>query len=232
MKVIILAAGKGSRLGDPKLPKPLTLLADGKSVLAHQVENIARVTSLENILVVVGFRKELIMDAFPELLFVYNHQFESQNTSKSLLKALQKTNEDVLWLNGDVVFHPEVLTKVVSFGKTGMVVNVGEVGEEEVKYRTDKKGTLKEVSKKVLKPEGEALGINYFKAKDVPLFIKELEKCQPNDYFEKGIEGCISNGMQVWSIPIETNYCTEIDFPEDLDRANRFLRSWTSQSGN
>lgn len=226
MKVIILAAGKGSRLGNPKQPKPLTPLADGKSILEHQLENIAAILPLDNVLVVVGYRKELIMDTFPGLLFVYNAQYASENTSKSLLKALRKVDDDVLWLNGDVVFHPDILKKVKALGKTSMVVNVGQVGEEEVKYRLDNRGRICEVSKSVSEPKGEALGINFVQAKDVPLLMQGLESCQPNDYFEKGIEACIGKGMEVWSVPVDQMQCTEVDFPEDLDRANRYLASW------
>ena len=39
MKIIILAAGIGSRLGNP-FPKPLTPLKDGKSIMQRQIDNI------------------------------------------------------------------------------------------------------------------------------------------------------------------------------------------------
>ena len=39
MKIVILAAGIGSRLGNP-LPKPLTLLKNGQSIMQQQIENL------------------------------------------------------------------------------------------------------------------------------------------------------------------------------------------------
>ncbi len=226
MKVVILAAGKGSRLGDPDLPKPLTELANGKSLLGLQLEHLSQSVSLDDVLVVVGFHKERIMDQFPDLLYVYNPDFAQENTSKSLLRALRKVQEDVLWLNGDVVFHPSVLKSVLSFKKTCMLVNRGPVAEEEVKYRCDPQGHIVEVSKQVAAPEGEALGINFFKSADLALLRAQLELCAPNDYFEKAIEFGIEEDLEVWPVVIDDALCTEVDFPEDLERANRLITSW------
>lgn len=226
MKVVILAAGKGSRLGQGDLPKPLTLLESGKSILEHQLEALSYCVSLNQVIVVVGYRKEEIMERFPDLVYVFNPQYGSENTSKSLLRALKKCQENVLWLNGDVVFHHTILKKVLDNSKTSMVVNKGKVGEEEVKYRQNAEGKILAVSKQLSDPQGEALGINYCLLKDLDQFRRNLERCQPNDYFEQGIEFCIEEGMPVWSVVIDHHLCTEVDFPEDLERANRLLSSW------
>lgn len=226
MKVVILAAGKGSRLGTHALPKPLTELATGQSILEHQLGGLSLFTSLNNVIVVVGYHKEEIMEKFPDLLYVYSPNFAKENTSKSLLRALEKCDEDVLWMNGDVVFHPSVLKSMLAHSKTAMMVNKGKVGEEEVKYRQDEKGRILEVSKQVKHPEGEALGINYVAHQDLARLRRQLENCEASDYFEKAIERCIEEGMVVWSIPVDQALCTEIDFPEDLKRANVMLSSW------
>lgn len=227
MKVVILAAGKGSRLGETNLPKPLTRLVTGKSILENQLEVLQRYISLDQVIVVVGYHKEEIINRFPNLMFVYNSNFANENTSKSLLKALNKIEEDVLWLNGDVVFHASVIKSVLNIAKTGMVVNVGPVGEEEVKYRLDDENRILEVSKNIYQANGEALGINFWEYKDLAMFRKNLESCQNTDYFERGIELCIDQGMSVNGIPVDQNLCTEIDFPEDLKKANQMLLEWS-----
>lgn len=226
MKVIILAAGKGSRLGDPHLPKPLTPLGNGKSILAHQLENLSPHISLDRVILVVGYHKEKIMEQFPDLLFVYNPDFAKENTSKSLLRALRKVDEDLLWLNGDVVFHPTILAELLKSKKSCMVVNEGPVGEEEVKYLANTEGKILEVSKHVQQPQGEALGINFFKAQDLGVLRQMLGICKENDYFEKGIELAIQQGLDVRPHIIDSSYCTEIDFPEDLARANQLMQRW------
>ncbi|NNK83088.1 MAG: phosphocholine cytidylyltransferase family protein, partial [Flavobacteriaceae bacterium] len=48
MKIIILAAGIGSRLGNP-FPKPLTPLKNGKSIMQMQTENIASKYNIDDI---------------------------------------------------------------------------------------------------------------------------------------------------------------------------------------
>ena len=89
MKIIILAAGIGSRLGNP-FPKPLTPLQNGKSIMELQVNHLSSQFNVDDIHVVVGFKKELIMERFPQLTYVYNPFFDRTNTSKSLLRALKK----------------------------------------------------------------------------------------------------------------------------------------------
>lgn len=226
MKIVILAAGKGSRLENATLPKPLTPLANGKSILAQQLYNLSLYFSLHQVVVVIGYRKEMIMEQFPDLEYVYNPLFAEENTAKSLLRALKKIEEDVLWLNGDVVFHPATLAALANRECSCMVVNEGRVGEEEVKYKIDPSGAISEVSKTVEGAQGEALGINFFKIQDLNLLRQELEKCLPSDYFEKAIECCIQKGLRVEAAVVGADQCTEIDFPEDLARANQLIKKW------
>ena len=54
--------------------------------MQRQLEGLLRYIDIDNIYVVVGYKKEMIMEAFPELLYIYNNTFETTNTSKSLLR--------------------------------------------------------------------------------------------------------------------------------------------------
>lgn len=228
MKIIILAAGIGSRLGNP-FPKPLTPLRDGKTIMERQVESLSQAFSEHDISIVVGFKKDLIMERFPDLTYIYNQFFDATNTSKSLLKALKKNqNEDVLWLNGDVIFEPaifDVLKEEIERQNSFVAVNTSRVAEEEVKY-TLKNGTIAELSKTVENGLGEAVGINFVVKKDVELLIDHLEKCDDNDYFERGIETAIQeHNMKVIALDISKYRCMEVDFKEDLEAANQIFRS-------
>lgn len=227
MKIVILAAGIGSRLGNP-LPKPLTMLKSGKTIMQQQIDNLTAYFDIDNINIVVGFKKELIMEGFPDITFIYNQNFDQTNTSKSLLKALKKNHaESVLWLNGDVVFDPEIINQLLQnilANKSFVCVNNSKVGEEEVKYLLDSKGFIKELSKKVVDAAGEAVGINFISSKDISTFITRLEECKDNDYFERGIELAIEkDGMKVKALDISKFRCMEIDFKEDLDNANKIF---------
>src|SRR5215207_4346166 len=98
-QVVILAAGMGTRLGRPH-PKPLTPLRDGRSILRHQLDRIAGALDDPRVMIVVGFKMGLVMEAAPEAVFVYNELYDQTNTCKSLLKALRASPPGgVLWLN-------------------------------------------------------------------------------------------------------------------------------------
>ncbi len=226
MKIIILAAGIGSRLGNP-FPKPLTPLKGGKSIMERQVENLSQHFHEHDISVVVGFKKDLIMERFPDLTYIYNQFFDATNTSKSLLKALKKyRNEDVLWINGDVIFDADlfgVLNGEIEQKNSFVSVNTSRVAEEEVKY-TLKNGFIEKLSKQVENGLGEAVGINFISREDMSIFIEQLENCDDNDYFERGIEMAIEqNDLKIKAIDISDYRCMEVDFKEDLEAANNMF---------
>ena len=225
IQVVILAAGMGTRLGKP-WPKPLTPLADGRSIMAQQLENVSKVFGESaRVSIVVGFKLEMIMEAHPNASFVYNENYDQTNTSKSLLKALRASHEGgVLRLNGDVVFDHRVLERVkdrIVSEKSFVCVNTSSVGEEEVKYTVDSQGNIKELSKKVQNALGEAVGINFISNSDKNSAIKYLEECADNDYFERGLELAIEkSGIKIEPVDISDLFAVEVDFQADLDRAN------------
>lgn len=225
IQVAILAAGMGTRLGRP-WPKPLTRLDDGRSIMGQQRDNIAAVFGEQaRVLTVVGFKLESILEAFPDGLFIYNENFDTTNTSKSLLKALRfSADGPVLWMNGDVVFDPQVLARLESNilrGDNVICVNTAVVGDEEVKYTVDADGYVDELSKKVENALGEAVGINLISAKDKARLVECLDECDEQDYFERGIELAIEkHGLQFTPVDISDLFAVEIDFDDDLARAN------------
>lgn len=216
----------GSRLGNP-LPKPLTNLKNGKSIMEMQTDNISSRYNIDDINVVVGFKKDLIMERFPQLTYVYNPFFDNTNTSKSLLQALKKNRDkSVLWFNGDVVFDEkilDILNPYIEANESFVAVNTNKVGDEEVKYSL-KNGFVNELSKKVENGLGEAVGINFISSNDILDFIIRLEECDDNDYFERGLELSIEkDGLKLKAVDISKYNCIEIDFIEDLESLNNML---------
>jgi choline kinase len=159
---------------------------------------------------------------------VYNEQYDQTNTSKSLLRALQASSQGgVLWMNGDVVFSPEVLQRclpLIAREQSFVTVNTSSVADEEVKYTTTAEGYIKELSKTVRGGLGEAVGINYVSSRDKAALLSHLARVGDQDYFERGIELAIEkNGLLVEPMDISDLYAVEIDFAEDLERANHFV---------
>jgi choline kinase len=232
VQVVILAAGMGTRLGRTE-PKPLTRLHDGRSILQRQIDGLRAVLGSDvPITAVVGYRSEVIMTAAPDLLFTYNPDFATTNTSQSLLRALRTSRAGgVLWLNGDVVFDPEVLSLAVPSiyaDQSFVCVDTNVVGHEEVKYTLDDAGFVRQLSKTVVGGLGEAVGINYVASADKSRLIAHLARCADNDYFERGIETAIlEDGLRVRPVDISRFAAVEVDFETDLHRANTLLGGGT-----
>ena len=224
-QVTILAAGMGTRLGRP-FPKPLTQVRDGRSILQQQLDNVHEAFGPDvRVQIVVGFKLDLIMEAAPSAVFVYNESYDQTNTNKSLLKALRASHDGpVLWMNGDVVFDSAILERLKPFidaGKTVISVNTAAVSDEEVKYTVDEQGMVKELSKTVVGGLGEAVGINVIAGADKAALIKRLDECDEQDYFERGIELAIEHdNLKVVPVDISDLFAVEIDFEADLERAN------------
>jgi Predicted sugar nucleotidyltransferases len=227
-QIVILAAGMGSRLGR-SLPKPLTELSDGRSIMQQQMDNIHQAFGRDvTVTTVVGYKLEHIIEAFPDNTYVYNERYDQTNTSKSLLRALQASKDGgVLWLNGDVVFDPEALVRAgdyIARDQSFVSVNTAKVSDEEVKYTTDAAGNIQELSKTVVGGLGEAVGINFVSRQDKAALIRRLQQVGDQDYFERGIELAIElDGLKFRPVDISDLYAVEIDFAEDLERANLFV---------
>lgn len=227
-QVVILAAGMGTRLARP-LPKPLTELRDGRSIMQQQFDNLdSAFGNGYRVTIVVGYKLEAIMERFPQANFVYNEVYDQTNTSKSLLRALKASGDGgVLWLNGDVVFHPGVLSRVaglIEAEQSFVAVNTSKVSDEEVKYTLNEQGHIAELSKTVSAGLGEAVGINFVGATDKAALIARLEEVADGDYFERGIELAIElDSLKFEAVDISDLYAVEIDFDEDLAKANELF---------
>lgn len=225
LQVVILAAGMGTRLGR-SLPKPLTVLGDGRSILHRQLDQLRAVLGADtDITLVVGYQAETIIKAAFGARFVHNPNFATTNTSKSLWYALTASRPGgVLWLNGDVVFEPAILQQAVPAlqdDQSFVCVDTATVGEEEVKYTLDRDGYIKHLSKSVVGGRGEAIGINYVSGPDKQTLIEHLEACDEQDYFERAMETAIvDTGLQFRALDISIYAAVEVDFEEDLARAN------------
>ena len=190
-------------------------------------ENISSIYGLDMINLVVGFKKDLIMESFPDLTYVYNQYFDQTNTAKSLLKAIRKNKgQSILWMNGDIVFDKNILTRLKKYidkDISFVAVNTSKVADEEIKY-TLNDDCINKLSKEVENGLGEAVGINFISSEYVDLFVKRLEECKDNDYFEKALEVAIEkDNFKIKAVDISDFNCIEIDFEEDLKNANNLI---------
>lgn len=227
MKVIILAAGIGSRLGH-NIPKALVKLDSKTTILQSQINSLKKYVNISELIIVTGYKKELITQRYKDFNFAVNHNYASTNTSKSLLKGLEMIDiqQDIIYINGDVIFDPEIIQLILNNRDINQIcVNNEKVGEEEVKYNLDDKGYIKNISKNVENPVGEAIGINYINHKYLADFINCLDKCKDMDYHEKAVELAIERGIKFSPLNIGKRFCIEIDFEKDLELVKKHLKS-------
>jgi mannose-1-phosphate guanylyltransferase/phosphomannomutase len=112
MKAIILAAGKGKRLRPltNHIPKPM-LPFNGKPFLAYTLENLKKHPAIDEILCVVGYKKEKIKQAFPCL--TYLEQEKPRGTGDALLKAEKFIKKPFLVILGDVYISLSLLSTLI-----------------------------------------------------------------------------------------------------------------------
>jgi len=113
MIVIILAAGKGSRLYPLTKDKPKCLVKyKNKSILSHQLE-ILKKNKLKKIFLVSGYKSNKIKKK--NLIVVKNHEYKKTNMLYSLFKLeeLFDGRDDILISYGDIIYKDIVLKKII-----------------------------------------------------------------------------------------------------------------------
>ncbi len=120
MQGLILAAGMGTRLGDYTKDKPKVMVeVQDKPLLFYALERLYEQGVTETV-IVVGYRKEYIMekcgDSYKDmkLTFVENKIYDTTNNVYSFYLASKYLTEDVLMVEGDILFSKELLDQTVA----------------------------------------------------------------------------------------------------------------------
>src|SRR6476469_6769755 len=227
MYVIILAAGRGSRLGGA-VPKPLAEVGPGLTLLGNQVRVLGRLVGRHRICVVAGHEAMHVVAAHPDLMYVYNPRYATTNTAKSLLCALPKFDDDVMWVNGDLYFEEPAARLLVEqhseFSRT--LVDHSKTGDEEIKYTIFPDGSIDQISKTVERPAalGESLGLQIVTRRDRARLQRALEAVGEKDYFERALELCTQDrSIRLMPVDVGPQFCMEVDFAEDLEAVRKYV---------
>jgi choline kinase len=105
MKVLILAAGRGSRMKSETVSKPKCLIEfRGKPLLQHTLENLNSFFNAEDILIIGGYKSELLGMYWPSI--EVNPHWASTNIMGSLMVASDILDrEEVLVVYSDIFFE-------------------------------------------------------------------------------------------------------------------------------
>jgi choline kinase len=232
MIAVILAAGKGSRLGKytTEIPKSLLPLdSTGKTLLDFNI-NILSEFNLEKIYVVTGFNSEKIENHVRQhdnIEIIYNPFWDCCNVLGSLYMALDTLQDDFLFLHADTLAVPEIWKELIETKGDFILPFERKVcGEEEMKVLVEN-GKLLEISKLISpeKADGEFLGIAKFSKATIPYFkntaAKLFKQGSLNHYMESVIHTVINDKTSFNIVPydIGNKAFVEVDFEEDYQRA-------------
>lgn len=120
MKALILAAGRGSRLGNLTEDKPKCMVnLFGQPLLNHQIKAIKN-AAIDNIAIVTGYKSNLIKNESIKKYF-YNSYWESTNMVQSLISAHEWLSNDNCIVSYSDIFYPQHIINELAYS-TGEVV--------------------------------------------------------------------------------------------------------------
>jgi len=240
MQAIIYAAGVGMRLKSASGDRPKILLEfSGKSLLERHLERLREV-GIRHLTLVCGYQHQLIEQLLPPLRQLYGLEIQqlinpdytegsilSLRTSIPVLQSLAR-DEPVLLMDGDVLYPTEILRRLVdSPQRTALVIdrNYSTADDDPVlvpiangrpfDFVKKWKGEAAQV--------GESIGFFKVSPEDLLDLINLTQSMSAgkgraasyDDVLRKLVQAGRFGHEDVTGLP-----WTEIDFPEDLERAN------------
>ena len=235
MKAIILAAGMASRLRPLTLTTPKSLLKVGERSLLQRSMDALIANGVKEFCIVTGYLHEMIEDFVQKqyadgikVTFIYNKVYETTNNIYSLWLARPfAEGEEVLLLDSDLLYDPQIVTRVLATDAPNVLTLIKhELGEEEMKVVTDAQGSIKEISKTCNPADaaGESLGIEKMGKEYTKALYRELEPMMneehlENVFYERAFERLIPQGHTYQVLDVTELFSCDLDTIEDFENA-------------
>ena len=233
MKAIILAAGIGKRFKEETDHRPKCLIeVSGKTLLERTLTALGA-AGVTDAVIVIGYRGEMIAEAVGEqcgavrVRYVMNNEFE-KGAILSLRSAREEFDDDVLIMDADVLFPVRLLKRLVQSQHASCFLldasseNTGE--EQMLLTRAGRVLTIIRGGSGDYDLIGESVGFLKVARDDAPLLRSILDdlvaRGQDTIEHEEAFPIFLAQ-RQVGFERVDDLPWTEIDFPEDLERAER-----------
>lgn len=237
MKTVILAAGISSRLRPltDNIPKCLLKVA-GKTILERTLDNLISY-NYNDIIIVTGYLeeqiKQFVSEHYPNLnpSYIFNNKYKTTNNIYSLwMTKNQVLNNEMLLLDSDILFEKEILDVLIKSNYENCLAlrSDHKLGDEEIKVSINDDKSISEISKTVdLKlAVGESIGIEKFSLSFTNKLFEILDRKilyegKTNIFYEAAFQEAIDEGEKIYAVDIGSLKCIELDFAEDIEKANR-----------
>jgi len=229
MQAIIMAAGKGSRLGKLTEGKPKSFAEiKGKKLIEYNLTLLQHL-GVDDIIIVTGYQcedfEELTKD-MKNVRLVYNPFYEMVNVLGSFYMGMDTLHDDFVYLHADTLCAPEIMEKLVKSDADIMLPVDYKICDEEAMKVRSKNGQIVEITKKMPLEvaEGEFIGICSFKKEVIPALKEKTKQLLKEkafmEYFESAIQRLIDEeDFTIQAFPTGEAFWAEIDFIEDYEKA-------------
>ncbi|MCI6086326.1 MAG: sugar nucleotide-binding protein [Selenomonas sp.] len=148
-----MAAGRALGLGELCKEKPKCLLSFGEcTILERQMQMLGACgIHQEDITIVTGYHSEQIETLYPERT-LYNAAYKSCDNAHSLFLALESLDDDVLILDGDLVFEKSALDALLAYGSDSLLAHHGEPVYGSTGILEDARGCVRDIGKHITEP--------------------------------------------------------------------------------
>ncbi|MDR3000519.1 MAG: phosphocholine cytidylyltransferase family protein [Fibromonadaceae bacterium] len=246
MKAIILAAGRGSRMGEgtANLPKCMMTLG-GKTLISRCVETLeAAEISRENIGIVTGYKSESIKQHISGVHYFHNAEWETTNMFVSLTKAREwLLNEPCIVCYSDIIFHKNAITMLKNSQASIAITYYSkfwELWEKRFENPLDDLETFKVAGKKLLEigqrphskdeVEGQYMGLLRFEPQGWQIAEDAVKKPMPKPIERLDMTALLSHllnlGIEIEAIKTDDPWF-ECDSLSDVHIATSFHGSGT-----
>ncbi|MET0272539.1 MAG: NTP transferase domain-containing protein [Phenylobacterium sp.] len=244
MKVVILSAGQGRRLSPLTDDRPKCLISlSGRSVLHWQLANLASVGVTEAV-VVTGFGADLV-DAevagldLPGLTVrtLFNPFYSVTDNLATVWLVREELRGDVLLLNGDTLFEPDVAERLLAAPSADITVTIDRktgYDDDDMKVLADG-DVLKAIGKTLTDYNAESIGFLRFSPGGAALFRSYVEQALRDvaglkRWYLSVIDQVARETGRVRIASIEGLGWAEMDFPADLPRNLALTERWAARA--
>ena len=229
---VLLSAGQGRRLGKLTEDRPkCTVMIGGRSLVEWQVRALLA-NGIDRVTIVTGFRALMIRQALEaanlpaKIEYLYNPFYAVADNVGSCWMARERIGEDTVLINGDTLFSPSILARVLVRAEAPISVTIDRKAlydADDMKVRLSGE-RLTAIGKTLAAPvDGESIGMLRFRGEGGALFAAKLESVLADQaalsLWYLSIIDRIARTGAVGFVDIEGLPWAEVDFAQDVDQA-------------